>query len=130
MLCERKLVCNKPIFCAFSLTVVSDKSCLLNLYEVIRILLSTILRRRNPVKWLSLRHKAFPTAQQVNLPTCSTVPLMLNVKQVSCEYQFSSHWFDPTRNGTRVYRSRGRPTLGRRFYPTASSERYTTLKQQ
>ena len=25
---------------------------------------------------------------------------MLNVKQGSCEYQFSSHWFDPTRNRT------------------------------
>ena len=29
-----------------------------------------------------------------------TVPLMLNVKQGSCEYQFQSHWFDPTRNRT------------------------------
>ena len=28
------------------------------------------------------------------------VPLMLNVKQGSCKYQFSSHWFDPTRNRT------------------------------
>ena len=31
---------------------------------------------------------------------------MLSVKQGSCEYQFWSHWFDPTRNETNVYRSR------------------------
>ena len=31
---------------------------------------------------------------------------MLSVKQGSCEYQFQSHWFDPTRNETRVYSSR------------------------
>ena len=29
-----------------------------------------------------------------------TVPLMLNAKQGSCEYQFLGHWFDPTRNRT------------------------------
>ena len=42
----------------------------------------------------------FPTAPQVNLLACyiHTVPLMLSVKQGSCEYQFESHWFDPTRN--------------------------------
>ena len=32
---------------------------------------------------------------------------MLRVKQGSCEYQFKSQWFDPTRNQTRVYSSRG-----------------------
>ena len=29
-----------------------------------------------------------------------TFPLMLNVKQESCKYQFLSHWFDRTRNRT------------------------------
>ena len=29
-----------------------------------------------------------------------TIPVMLNVKQESCEYQFSCHWFDQTRNRT------------------------------
>ena len=29
-----------------------------------------------------------------------TIPLMLNVKQESCEYQFLSHCFDRTRNRT------------------------------
>ena len=28
------------------------------------------------------------------------VPLMLNVKQGSCEYQFLNHWFDSTQNRT------------------------------
>ena len=32
---------------------------------------------------------------------------MLSVKQESCEYQIQSHWFDPTRNQTQVYNSRG-----------------------
>ena len=36
---------------------------------------------------------------------------MLSVKQGSCEYQFSSHWFDPTRNQTPVYSSRDRRSL-------------------
>ena len=30
---------------------------------------------------------------------------MLNVKQGNCEYQFQSHWFDPTWNQTQVYSS-------------------------
>ena len=51
----------------------------------------------------------FPTAQQVNLPANPPYcPLMLRVKQASCEYQFQSHWFKPTRNQTRVYSYKGR----------------------
>ena len=49
----------------------------------------------NPAKCLSQQHYKY---------TCwlflHTVPLLLSVKQGSCEYQFSSHWFDPTRNQT------------------------------
>ena len=33
---------------------------------------------------------------------------MLSVSQRSCEYRLSSHGFDPTRNKTQVYSSRGR----------------------
>ena len=36
---------------------------------------------------------------------------MLSVKQRSCEYQCLSHWFDPTRNQTRVYSSRDRRSI-------------------
>ena len=36
---------------------------------------------------------------------------MLSVKQGSCEYQFCSHWFDPTRNQTRVCSSRDRRSI-------------------
>ena len=36
---------------------------------------------------------------------------MLSVKQGSCEYQFSSHWCDPTRNEIRVYSSRDRRSI-------------------
>ena len=36
---------------------------------------------------------------------------MLNVKQGSCEYQCYCHWFDPTRNQTRVYSSRDRRSI-------------------
>ena len=36
---------------------------------------------------------------------------MLSVKQGSCEYQFQSHWFDPTRNQTQVYSSRDRRSI-------------------
>ena len=62
----------------------------------------------NPVKCLFQQHSK---------RTCRllhTVPLMLNVKQGSCEYQFLSHWFDPTWNQTQVYRSRNRHSI--RFY--------------
>ena len=49
----------------------------------------------------------FPTAQQVNLPACSPhSPLMLSVNQKSRQYQFQSHWFDPTRNQNPVCSSR------------------------
>ena len=63
--------------------------------------MSTTPRWGNPAKCLSQRH---------NKQTCRlflhTLPLMLKVIQGSCEYQFESHWFDPTRNQTRVYSSR------------------------
>ena len=36
---------------------------------------------------------------------------MLSVTQGSCEYQCQSHWFDPTRNQTRVYSSRDRRSI-------------------
>ena len=36
---------------------------------------------------------------------------MLSVKQGSCEYECLSHWFDPTRNQTRVYSSRDRRSI-------------------
>ena len=36
---------------------------------------------------------------------------MPSVKQESCEYQFWSHWFDPTLNQTQVCNSRARRTL-------------------
>ena len=68
--------------------------------------LSTTPRWGNPPKCPSRRH---------NKQTCRlvlhTVPLMLSVKQGSCEYQFYSHWFDPTRNDTRVYSSRDRRSI-------------------
>ena len=63
-------------------------------------LLSTTPRWRNPAI------SAFPNGTTSKL-VIHTVPLMLNVKQRSCEYQFYSHWFDPTRNQTRVYNCRG-----------------------
>ena len=43
-------------------------------------------------------------------PTCETsklAGLMLSVKQGSCKYQIWSHWFNPTRNQSRVCSSRG-----------------------
>ena len=55
---------------------------------------------------LALRVKQLPT------PVLHTVPLMLSVKQGSCEYQFLRHCFDPTRNHTRVYKS-----IIHTFYP-------------
>ena len=36
---------------------------------------------------------------------------MLSVKQGSYEYQFLSHWFDPTLSQTRVYSSRDRRSI-------------------
>ena len=39
---------------------------------------------------------------------------MLSVKQGNCEYQFLSHWFDPTWNEIQVYSSRG----GRSYHST------------
>ena len=64
--------------------------------------LSTTPRWGNPAEYLYQRR---------NKKTCRlvlhTVRLMLSVKQGSCEYQFYSHWFDPTRNQTQVYNSRG-----------------------
>ena len=58
---------------------------------------------------------SFPKAQQVDLSAsfshCRNVLLMRNVKKGSCEYQFQSRWFDPTRNQTRLYSSKGRRSI-------------------
>ena len=44
---------------------------------------------------------AFPNGStSVLTGLLQTVPYMLNIKQGSCEYQFLSHWFDPTQNRT------------------------------
>jgi len=41
----------------------------------------------------------YPRTQQANLPAyLHTIPLMLSVKQESCEYQLFSKSFDPTRS--------------------------------
>ena len=45
----------------------------------------------------------FPTTQQVNLPACSPHCLFNAERQAG---KLLSHWFDPTRNQTRVYSSR------------------------
>ena len=47
------------------------------------------------------------------------VPSMLNVKQGSYEYQFSSHWFNPTRNRTPSV-----PIQKQTLYTTRSSDRF------
>ena len=52
------------------------------------------------------RYVPIPKAQQTCRLVLHIVPLMLSVKQGSCEYQFQSHWCDPTRNQTQVYSSK------------------------
>ena len=58
-------------------------------------------KRGNPSKCFSQRHN-----KQTGRLVLHIAPLMLSIKQESCEYQFYSHWFDPTRNQTQVYSSR------------------------
>ena len=48
-----------------------------------------------------IRFSAFPKSTTSKVAgLLHTIPLMLNVKQESCEYLFLSHWFDRTRNQT------------------------------
>ena len=70
----------------------------------------------NPVKCLFQGHSK---------RTCRllhTVTLMLNVKQGSCEYQFLSHRFDPTRN-----RIPSAPIQKQTLYPLGHQIGYTTI---
>ena len=64
--------------------------------------LSITPRWGNPAKCLSQRNNKYTFRFVLHI-----VPLMLSVKQGSCEYRFESYWFDQTRNQTRVYDSRG-----------------------
>ena len=60
------------------------------------------LRWGNPAKWLSKQHN--------NKLTCLLSALCLHVERQAGKpwIPIYSHWFDPTRNQTRLYSSRGR----------------------
>ena len=97
---------SKLVSCIFILLSQESDQCATRARLGIASHLSTTPRWGNPAKCRSQRHNKY-TCRLV----LRTVPLMLSVKQGSCEYQFYSHWFDPTRNQTRVYSSRDRRSI-------------------
>ena len=63
---------------------------------------------------------AFPNNKTSELGSLlHAVPLMLNVKQGSCKYEYWSHWFYSTRNRTPIP-----PDKNQTLYPTWPSDRY------
>ena len=109
---KRRAKRKKLVSCQFILLSRESDQCAIRARLGVASHLSTTPRWGNPAKCLSQRHNRYTCRLVLH-----TVPLMLSVKQGSCEYQFSSHWFDPTRNQTQVYSSRDGRSI-----PTRPSE--------
>ena len=79
--------------CIFILLSQENDQCAIQARLGVANHLSTTPRWGNPAECFSQRHNKYTWRLVFH-----TVPLMLSVKQGSCEYQFQSHWFDPTQN--------------------------------